>query len=432
MITAAALVYISILISILVSRARRGDAHVVPVFMFGLSCLIYLVAIPVELQLRGTDVFNRSGEWREASQSELLASVVCAIVMLCSFVLGLGRNLNWGQFAPRGEYVGAVKTVVAFLSLGLVVLFMGNIRSASTYAGNIAQSTQSPMYMFLVHAWMLLMALVLVAYLSRGRSGLVKGLGIFLIMAGWSAYSNDKDAMVVAAVASLAAILRRSASKLSPLGWIGMMVVTGAATLTLARAFSMFRAGKFDMASWVGSDWSVTISDPAGPFGSFVDVARGESGVEIYPGESLLSAPFMWIPRSVWPARPVDVSVQYAQSHMEGWVPGQGLGFSLAADAWLNGSWFGVAAFGFVLGLLGRWLGGAGAHVGGMRPALYAVGYPFVLFVSLRGPLVATTSTLIREALALLVVHGLVVYLRSRRPVRSLRLARTPVMRGNP
>ncbi|MGE0845988.1 MAG: O-antigen polysaccharide polymerase Wzy [Flavobacteriaceae bacterium] len=132
---------------------------------------------------------------------------------------------------------------------------------------------------------------------------------------------------------------------------LGAMVVLATIFLiTFIPAFSIYRqTGVFEFHAPDELNLSTVLGDARGPFGVIAYVLTGYEQFD-FPGvfESL----FLWIPKFIWAARPDDMAQVFAQSVIPNWQPGQGLGFSPLAEAYIRvGSIF-VAPYFLGLGIL--------------------------------------------------------------------------------
>jgi len=121
-------------------------------------------------------------------------------------------------------------------------------------------------------------------------------------------------------------------------------------------------------------------------------------------GYQFLGAVLFWVPRVVWPTKPLDSGVEVGQ-----WMSSANVNLSspLWAEAWINFGVLGVAVTFALLGLLSRRLDvgfGAGAlsagSVGYLGVAIFS-GYMFIL---LRGSLLQSMGRLLILALAIAVL----------------------------
>ncbi len=125
-------------------------------------------------------------------------------------------------------------------------------------------------------------------------------------------------------------------------------------------------------------------------------------------GYQFLGALLFWVPRVIWPTKPMDSGVEVGE-----WMSSVNVNLSspLWAEAWINFGVVGVVVTFALLGLLGRKLDagfGAGAlsagSVGYLGVAIFS-GYMFIL---LRGSLLQSMGRLMVLALAMAILSGTV------------------------
>src|SRR5215207_1295507 len=148
-----------------------------------------------------------------------------------------------------------------------------------------------------------------------------------------------------------------------------------------------------------------------GDFDAFAQVVNTVQYVELHGityGYQALGPLVFWIPRDVWPAKPIDTGILLANS--------RGYDFTnLSAPLWtelfINGGWGALLVGMFVFGMLiRRWDSGImQALERAPTPGLLACILPFYLLILLRGSLLQATA-----ALALLAGSGW--FVRERRP----------------
>jgi hypothetical protein len=192
---------------------------------------------------------------------------------------------------------------------------------------------------------------------------------------------------------------------------IGIAVFAMPVVLAVAAiSFSNFRGGAgFDLADRSGY---LTTIEPAGPFVSIVDetLDRGSSAPDSAFGESIVNGLIGWVPRAVWPQRPLDVAEQFARVRIPDWKPGEGYGYSPFAEAMHQGGLAGIAAYFFLFGLavavvrnllLRRRHRGSAYTI--VSECFYHVVFLLLMFTLFRGPLQAFVTTLVQYSSALLV-----------------------------
>ena len=142
-------------------------------------------------------------------------------------------------------------------------------------------------------------------------------------------------------------------------------------------------------------------SDPlsaltTGDFDAYAQVVNTVEYVQAHGitwGYQALGPLLFWIPRSVWPDKPMDTGILLAESRGYGFT---NLSAPLWSELFINGGWFVLFAGMFVFGILVRtWDTSIIRTLRRSRlPGLYACILPFYLLILLRGSLLQATAAL--------------------------------------
>lgn len=110
-------------------------------------------------------------------------------------------------------------------------------------------------------------------------------------------------------------------------------------------------------------------------------------------GNQMLGVLFFWVPRSMWPDKPIDTGVLVAQWKLYGF---NNLSAPLWAEFFINGGWVLVVVGMFALGVLIGRLDRSSEHVLATtgRPSVTACILPFYLLIVLRGSLLQAMASL--------------------------------------
>jgi hypothetical protein len=182
-----------------------------------------------------------------------------------------------------------------------------------------------------------------------------------------------------------------------------LIVMTGMvlAFLLIFPAYSYYRgSGTLDLSFLTDGNTNAFFSDAPGPFAAITYIVQNSgwyafvSGVTTAP---LWTSFVLWVPRALWPTRPLDITEAFARFVLDDWREGQGIGFSPLAEGVLR---FGDPGSMIIPGLIG----GVAAlmlafflsfYPRSLRPALMTSIGGFVLFYSQRGPLSQTVSLML-------------------------------------
>lgn len=186
-------------------------------------------------------------------------------------------------------------------------------------------------------------------------------------------------------------------------------------------------------------DAQISFSSPvesltSGDFDAFAQTANAlefiqDSGVAL--GSQLLGPVFFWVPRSLWPDKPIDTGVLLAQEKGYSFT---NLSAPLPAELLVNFSWLGLvlgmALVGYVLRILDvhaeRQLATFGV------PTVIGTVLPYYLLIVYRGSLLQATSSLVVLALASWFITERVPIDRSENGALVPRTSPTPSSRDRP
>lgn len=416
-----------VFVAVLAAATRTFDHVVSPVALFGLGLFLYVVAIPMEVTITGNKYLTLRSV--VTIPDEVISGIVpLAFVALIAFAVGylllVDRTPVAQQTFSRAEVVHAQRTLAFCAGLAVLVmigLFGAQLIATRDYTTSYTERYESPLYAI---GLALMQVLVAMFGFSVGRFGRHRFLGAAAVagfLGLWGLYSNQKTPIVLAGLVALGYLMSRV--RRPPAVLVGLTILVMPAVLAVAAiSFSTFRGGGgFQLAGRTGY---LTTIEPAGPFVSIVDEmnVRGSSAPQSGFGESILNGLIGWLPRSIWPDRPLDVAEQFARIRVPDWMPGEGYGYSPFAEAIHQGGAAGIAAYFLLFGvliavirnlMLRRRCQGSAATI--VAESFYHVVVLLLLFTLFRGPLQAFVTTLVQYSVALvfaLVVAALMPRLR--------------------
>jgi hypothetical protein len=188
--------------------------------------------------------------------------------------------------------------------------------------------------------------------------------------------------------------------------WMGGLVFILLAAFPL---FAIFRRATASAASQLGAAAFVN----SGDYDSFAQIINSVNYVAeegVLWGKQLLGPFVFWVPRSVWPDKPIDTGVLLAQFRGYSF---ENLSAPFWSEAFLSGGWLGVIVLFLLLGYVLKRADSRlemsleNAGVFGITTAILS----FYMLILLRGSLLQATSTL-----AVILVSILVVSRRVRQP----------------
>ncbi len=334
-------------------------------FMLGIGMFLYYFSIPLELKIKRIDFFTAKVfgniQLDDVFKTEIFAAGLIAYV---AFILGYSLsnysnelnklNKTFIKHSSRQFYI----RLGILSSLILIIFYRGEIFSSGmSYKAAYLIRGSNSIFSFLIK-FTILAFVYGGAFLISNINKIQKAIGYTLIVLCliWGIYAFDKDPMLIAVLGILSPfLLKKSSNKYSLLKVISGFIIAVLIIPLFSSIFSLYRAGTIDNILPILRDRGVYIHfDSAGPFVSII-YCLFESYKKSF-GLSYLDSIVSWIPRFIWENRPIDLSVNFAQNNIKGWMPGMGLGFSLLAESYINFGLFGPLVqylfLGFAWGVL--------------------------------------------------------------------------------
>lgn len=418
------MIFIALLASTLIFYLTRAKKSVLldPLTIFFVGLLYYGYFIPVTMSLIGRfDLPFLDGEL-SVTDSDLTAISIILVLGHLAFSVG------YRVFVPRSfadevyEYAkdaqfrwsdggGAILAILFFLTIALCVIVfpteLANVMSG--YAGKILTRYEQSTFAALFNLTSMIAAVFMVRTVLFGRAHLLLGLSFVFIQMVWAILTFSKEPMVLGALIALATAARFAPERQLQLLFAGIVSGVGV-LLTLVPSFARYRyTGQIELVALSDINLPLLFSDAAGPFSSFVLAVRGFRAELPQLWESFI----LWIPRGVWPSRPLDAAEEFARAVMPGWQPGYGLGFSPFGEARIR---FGVALSPLLLLLAGLSFSYLQRQALRLVPATLAtalmlVVHGYILFVMHRGAFSAVFTNMAQFWLPFLVLSLLLNFI---------------------
>lgn len=351
--------FMVIVIARLFMRREQGLGTV---FVFGMSAFIYYVAIPVESVLTGQSLLYREGHLFMFREEWIVKAAAMGLLALVGFSSGLYasgfrmRLEDWNCPLQKRANLSEAKGgngvwIILLTTITIIaVYFRRLLTDLSSYQGNYTTLYLNPVFSYLLKISVLCLAIISAYYIFLAKKPIIPVLGIGAVML-WGLYSSNKDPILVGLVTLSAYFYRWHLSSRPYTAVVGVLVVIALAAVG-PLLFSLFRAGVgFSFYSVLRGGLFLR-SDPAGPF--YTLMSTFESAPPIQYGLSYIKALMNWIPRFLWPSKPLSMSEAFALAHIVNWQPGRGLGFSLLAESYINFRFLGpliqYSLIGFVWG----------------------------------------------------------------------------------
>jgi oligosaccharide repeat unit polymerase len=409
----------------------KREGYYSTVVVFGIAAFLYYIGIPLEMRLTDSvRLFTDLGVLDFGPELQGKVAMMGAMAYL-SFVVGY--RLTGFRPVPAGTIEGRVPepmlprvplSVVLFAAgstLLLVVLYRDEVLASGTYENSYTLVYSSAGFAALQKYAAVALALLSATLLGSQRKRPLAALLLALPALWWGVYSSNKNPMLVALLGVGSYLYGRRSRKART--FFVLLVAAAVGAVLWPIVFSQFRAGHaIQLAMFAERRSFLRSSDPAGPMISLLEYASQPS--QHLLGESYVLAPLLWIPKVMWPGRPLDLSEAFARDHIAHWAPGLGLGYSLLAEAWNNFGWFGPVLqylaigllWGFTWKLLHSWFNRVSPAY---WRAVYATFGYYLLIIMHRGP----TSSIVTFLMQVFVPLVALSFFVDKRAVRAARPA---------
>lgn len=359
MIVALLMILVALAISIYVVRLHAPSEGVFStVFFFTLGAWIYFLAIPIEIILRGTDGYELRHVITVAAPPLVFFKMyLMGLMAIVGFSIGYG----WSGFSSRGadmlssrapdNHVGqyrAIEWAMGLLWLGCIalvgVLYHGQMeRVLLSYTDSYQIQHKHPLLALLFITIALAQAMLALFMILRRRWGWI--LMGALLLAGnivLAILIYKKGPAIIAIIAATYAYFYLFKNKS-----LALVLMLGGLLVFLFGAINVFH-GFFQLTSWHPAKFlpeffslfeaTFTTIDGAGPAAVTLLTIEQHEGLQW--GWTYLQGFLLFVPRGLWPDRPLDIAESFARDIMPNWVSGQGMGFGPIAEAYMN---FGAA-----------------------------------------------------------------------------------------
>lgn len=367
------LLYI-VVATICVRWIAKYEGYYSVAFVFSVVALAYGAGIPIELIIRGeenvqiTSFFELTGitpsvSWVMYMMTLLSIPCFCFGYIMSGFsALRPSNQARAERHSSMADYIPYAVMTLALLASALIsVKYRGVLEAANSsyHLSSELQYTNSIAFLlyYLVYASMAILAAIVGAK--------IKGWGLLMAGVLWFAgiylafFSHERAPLVFNALSIAYVFFYKTKGK----GWLVALSAIAAMFLlfVITPIFSMIRSGAFTPEQLIpqlinGYGFSLKNLDPAGPLYSIVMYIKSTPALQL--GSTYISQLGVFVPKFIWPDRPIDLSEAFAREYMADWTPGMGFGYSPFAEAILNfGPYFAplhFMVFGFAWGLFWR------------------------------------------------------------------------------
>jgi oligosaccharide repeat unit polymerase len=333
----------------------RREGYYSTVAIFGIAVYIYYIGIPVEMSLSDTHLVQMFSLELTLTTAQLNQIIGMGLIAFLSFSIGYRiSGFNPFKEAILGEEISQRRTIrysvifVWLASIVAIVLFFSNaIAAVSTYVGSYTTIYENPLFAFVVWYAVISTALIAATVIRKGRlRHLVLGIILVFMVILWGIYSSDKDSLLLGVLALGSCFIVWKMNR--RFGFLVLMIFFVFLGILLFTMFNMYRGGA--PLSQAFAYLSLSKFDPAGPFVSMAYVLNNLQDLKW--GTTYTNVFTLLIPKALWAGRPLDLAEQFGRQVIPNWQSGQGVGFSLLAEAYINFSWLGAFIQYFFIGLL--------------------------------------------------------------------------------
>ena len=317
-------------------------------FVFGLFATIYYASIPMEMfYLNHFKFFNEPHILTENYvPPEILSKIIImSTLSLLGFGIGyylVGFRTKISDMYKTGTDNKALLYLLWFFLLTMLavvgVFYHEKLINISNYSGNVEIKASSPMFNFLTYQIVILLAILEAYFILSRKINIIQALIWSSFVIAWSIYSSDKDPLLLGLLPLFLYLNRVKQFQQIKYQMISYSLVLISIPI-LVIAFSEYRGfGKVTFQNVNAEKGMYKLTDARGGMRVLTTIMQDED-LEYSYGKTYLHSLVLWIPRAIWPNRPLDAPQSFARSHMKEWKPGHGLGYSPLAEAYQN---FGV------------------------------------------------------------------------------------------
>jgi hypothetical protein len=334
------------IITFIVFRSRR-NALLDPYTIFFVAWLYYAYYIPVLMILSDfyevgeMGVFVSEGNLGTLAQLNFWCFLVFTIVYK-----GLEHALAHRFLPPpermypeqerqiiRGQRYGLIAACVGIAILGTIIFPQDVIDLRADYGSKIYTVYSSSTFAALQRFWVSLVGMTFIhSILYSKNPGSVFAIGaVLMCVLAFATYS--KTPLIFLFFLGLV-FAHRMAGRFQLLVVTAFILAFGLSLVTILPTFAVYRySGEIKLVDFADMNVQQIFSDARGPLFTNVISLEYANSLNI---PSLLHSWILWIPRYLWPDRPLDVAEAFAQAYMPGWQPGFGYGLSPIAEGILR------------------------------------------------------------------------------------------------
>ncbi|QSB45025.1 oligosaccharide repeat unit polymerase [Tsuneonella flava] len=339
--------------------SKRGIID--PVSVFFLAFLYYSYFAPISMLVFNIYGVDFAGQANYVPMRSINRSAVIFFVGYCGYALSyycLSRREKFSEYKMRNEAVSTIlsdnytRILLIFVTAIIITIFVffrkDLMEATGSYEGKISGNYSSSVYAFMMSTAFTLLSLVfnyLILNVKRHNITAAVGIVIFIIL---SVATYSKVPLIYSALCAFCVLHRY---KRIPFAIVMLVLIVGSVVLTLffIPAFSIYRgSGNFEFRVPNIESFSLVLSEAASPFTIVHLALSGYVNVQDTP---LWESFVLWIPRAIWPGRPLDIPEAFAQQVIANWQIGYGLGFSPFAEGYARFGLIGSSLFMAIVGV---------------------------------------------------------------------------------
>lgn len=386
----------------------KREGYYSTITVFGLSCYIYYIGIPFELSLLGLQEFRWGIILTPSQLNQIIAMGISAFVAFSvGYYISKFNPFKNSNQSLKISFKQSVPYSIFFLWILSIVItptiFYEKILSMKTYSEAYGIIYRNPELSLLTDYVILCTALISATFLAKTQN-IYKliGIGLVVMIVLWSIYSSDKNPLLIGLLALGAYYAGFKGKRFIT---FLLIIFGGALILFLFTMFNIYQGGGDISPAYIfTSRYGIIYSDPAGPILSLAYVL--DRPIDFKYGTTYLDFFNIIIPKALWSERPLDLAEQFARETIVNWAEGQGMGYSLLAEAYLNFSWIGPFIQYFLLGLMWGYFWKKLCYILWYLPKslwqnLYLIlGYYFLILMH-RGPVSSLLKSMVQYVLAI-------------------------------
>jgi len=398
----------------LLGTKKENGGKYSTVFIFGLGVLFYFFSIPLEMYFRGEVYYQLGSLWVRVGDQERIKILSMGLLSFIGFLLGLYLS-RFSIRVPSMKIVSPfvysheayhkrdfekVLWVIWFISALIVFMIYRDVLiSMDTYQSAYIQSYSSPLFSYSISQFYICSSILAgLAFWESTRKAYLLGVCLLCVNLLLAFYTSNKDPILLSLLAIASSVLGKK--RIGTVKVLILILIAFPAVLLIMPIFSLYRSG-IPLSSislqLLGDHISFTMVDPAGPM---IAISHNITNPPPFRfGSTYITSIGVLVPKILWSNRPLDLAEQFAHEQIPNWLPGQGLGFSPIAEAFINfgilGSFFHFFMFALIWGLGWKFLQ---RSLFSYKQEHFLIFYQVVgfyaLILSFRGPLISPLKTL--------------------------------------